>query len=123
MNTLVWIVQGLLTLAFLLAGSMKLAQPRAKVIASGGKWAEDFAQSTIKIIGAAEVLLAFGVSVPMYFGFGPPTLTSFCAAGIAVIMVGAFVTHLRRKEHPFLFVTGFIFLLAIFVAYERMPAM
>lgn len=122
MNTLIWIVQGLLTFAFLMAGAMKLAQPREKVIASGGKWAEDFSQPAIKLIGAAEVLLALGVSMPMFFNFGPAVLTSLSAAGIAAIMVGAFVTHLRRKETPFLFVTGVILLLAVFVAYERIPS-
>ncbi len=51
-NTVLVAVQGVLAFVFLMAGAMKLAQPREKVIASGGKWAEDFSAPMIKAIGA-----------------------------------------------------------------------
>lgn len=37
MDTGLWIVQGLLALAFLVAGSMKLLQPKEKLFESGMK--------------------------------------------------------------------------------------
>ena len=120
MNTLVWIAQGLLSVAFLLAGGMKLANTKEKIIASGGKWAEDFSPPRIKAIGVVEVLCAIGVSVPMLLGHGHYS-TSASAVVNAEIMVGAFVTHMRRKETPFLFVTAVLCAIALFVAYFRCP--
>jgi hypothetical protein len=122
METLTWILQGVLAVVFLLAGSMKLIQTKAKVMASGGKWAEDFSPMSIKVIGAAEVLLAIGVIVPRLLGHGH-VLTSASAAGIGLVMVGAFFTHFRRKEYPFLLVTGTFFLVAALVIYFRLPQM
>src|SRR4051794_38726665 len=112
MNTVSWILQGVLCFVFFMAGAMKLAQTRKKVIASGGKWAEDFTGPTIKLIGAGEVLIAVGLVVPKLLGLEMgATLVSFAALGAMVIMGGAFFTHLRRKETPFLAVTGVIFAL------------
>ncbi len=122
MDTLTWVLQGLLAVAFLMAGGMKLAQSKEKVIASGGKWANDFGPATIKVIGVVEILCALGISLPKLLGHGY-LLTSFSAMGLMAIMVGAFVTHLRRKETPFLFVTAILFCIAAAVAYLRMPQM
>ncbi len=63
-------------------------------------------------------MLAAGVIVPHLLG-QPEIVTAAAAGGIAVVMAGAFYTHLRRKEIPFLPVTGVFFLLAAFVAYSR----
>ncbi|MGZ3699889.1 MAG: DoxX family protein [Bdellovibrionota bacterium] len=121
-NTVLMVMQGILAFVFLMAGSMKLIQPRKKVIASGGKWAEDFTAPAIKMIGAGEVLCALGIIVPQLMGHGD-YVTSAAAAGIAIFMGGAFYTHLRRKESPFLLVTGVFFALAVAVGCLRMPGM
>ena len=47
MNIALWIVQGLLAVAFLMAGGMKLMQPKEK-LAEKMAWVEDFAPNTIK---------------------------------------------------------------------------
>ena len=121
-HTVLIVIQSLLAAVFCLVGTMKLVQTRAKVISSGGKWAEDFSASKIKAIGALEVLCGLGLVLPHFLGL--PGLVYFLAAvGIAATMAGAFFTHLRRKETPFLIVTSVIFLLAGFVAYLRMPQM
>lgn len=118
MNTLLNIFQGLLTFVFLMAGGMKLAQPRDKVIASGGKWAEDFSAGTIKAIGLGELICGLAVFLPQLLGYGT-LVTTGAAGGIAFFMAGAFYTHLRRKEYPFLIVTGVLLLLAVSVGYFR----
>lgn len=120
MDTLVWATQGLLSFVFLMAGLMKMIQSKDKVIASGGKWAEDFAPTLIKVIGIVEVVLAVGLTLPRILGHGH-VLTSASAAGLAVVMMGAFFTHLRRKEHLFLLVTGLFFILASLVCYAQFP--
>lgn len=48
----------MLAAAFAAAGLMKLAQPRAKLVASGMGWAEDSSDAGVKAIGAVELLLA-----------------------------------------------------------------
>ncbi len=121
MNTAIWIIQGLLAFAFLMAGAMKLLQPKEKVIASGGAWAGDFSASNIKIIGGLEVLCGISVIVPKLLHHGH-YLTSIAASGIAILMAGAFYTHFRRKEYPFLLVTGILLLMALFVGYYTCPA-
>jgi uncharacterized membrane protein YphA (DoxX/SURF4 family) len=57
MNAVVWVLQILLALAFLLAGVMKSTQPRQKLATSMG-WVEDFSDSTVRTIGVLEVLAA-----------------------------------------------------------------
>ncbi len=64
MNVVLWIVAGLLAVAFLAAGAMKLAQPKEKLAASGMGWANDFAGVLVKLIGALEVLAAVGLILP-----------------------------------------------------------
>jgi hypothetical protein len=115
MDIAVTVVQVLLGLAFLMAGGMKLAQSRDKVIASGGKWAEDFSPTSIKIIGLGEFACALGITIPHFLGMGG-YFTSAAAGGVAIFMAGAFYTHLRRKESPFLVVTSVLFLMAAFYA-------
>ena len=97
MEVVLWTLQILLALAFLAAGTMKLTQPKPR-LAERMKWVEDFSESNIKLIGAAEVLGALGLVLPQWTGI-IPWLTPLAAAGLAVLMIGAAATHLRRKEN------------------------
>ncbi|ABS04124.1 DoxX family protein [Kineococcus radiotolerans] len=97
MNVVLWIVAGLLALAFLGAGLMKLAQPRTKLAASGMAWVEDSSDGKVKAIGALEVLGALGLILPAALGTAT-ILTPLAAAGLAIVMLGAVVVHARRGE-------------------------
>ena len=97
MNVVLWIIAGLLAAAFLAAGAMKLAQPRAKLAASGMAWAADYGDGAVKAIGALEVLGALGLILPAAFDVAP-ILVPIAAAGLALLMAGAVVVHLRRGE-------------------------
>jgi hypothetical protein len=111
----VWIVSGLLALANLLAGGLKLVRPREALIAIQ-PWAGDFSARQIKGIGALEVLGAIGLILPPLLGV-LPVLAGFAAVGIAALQVGALVTHVRRKEP---IVPNIVILaLALFVAVTR----
>jgi len=94
-----WILQVVLALAFLAAGGMKLVRPRPALVASGMGYAEDFSDSALKGIGAVEVLGALGLVLPWLLGIAP-ILTPLAALGLALVMAGAVVVHVRRKE-PF----------------------
>ncbi len=111
----VWIVAGLLALAFLAAGGMKLAQPKEKLAAAGMAWTEDFSANTVMLIGAAEVLGAIGLILPPLVNIAP-MLAPVAATGLALTMAGAVVTHLRRKEGQAALAPLVLLVLAAFVA-------
>lgn len=93
-----WILNGLLALTFILAGSMKAVRPRPALVASGMGWADDFADPTVKLIGIAEVVGGIGLILPLLTGIAP-ILTPIAATALAVVMIGAIVVHIRRKEN------------------------
>ncbi len=118
MNVVLWIVAGLLAVAFLAAGLMKLAQPKKKLADSGMGWTEDFSDGAVKGIGALEVLGAVGLILPAALGI-VPVLVPIAATGLALLMLGAAVTHARRKESPNIVVNVVLLALAAFVAWGR----
>ena len=117
MNIVLWIIQGLLAVAFIMAGIMKLSQPVEK-LKSNMAWAEDISPTNIKLIGLLELLGGIGVVLPQATGI-LPWLTPLAAVGLAATMIGALFFHLRRKEMTSLPVNVVLLALAIFVAYGR----
>ena len=118
MNLVLWIIAGLLAAAFAGAGLMKLTQPKAKLAASGMAWTEDFSDGQVQGIGAVEVLGAIGLILPAALGIAE-ILTPLAAAGLAVTMVGAAITHLRRGEGNMVPINVVLGGLALFVAVMR----
>jgi predicted ester cyclase len=56
-----------------------------------------FQPRQIKVIGTLEVLAAIGLILPAAFGIAP-VLVPLAAAGLVLLMAGAFVVHLRLGE-------------------------
>lgn len=119
MNVALWIAAIVLALAFLAAGAMKLFRSKEQLVAAGQGWAEDFRQGVIRLIGLAELLGAIGLIVPAITGIAP-ALVGWAAVGLAVIMLGAIITHVRRKETPMIVPTIVLLALAVFVAWGRL---
>ncbi|WP_341976782.1 DoxX family protein [Microbacterium sp. LWO13-1.2] len=94
-----WIVNGLLALAMLGGGAMKLITPKETLAARGMAWTEDFSVGAVKAIAALEVVGALGLILPLLTGVAP-ILAPLAGVGLAIIMIGATVVHLRRRE-PF----------------------
>src|SRR6266508_892297 len=63
MKYALWLVQGLLALAFLLAGLMKLTQPMDVLETSMG-WPAALPAPLVRFIGLAELLGAIGLILP-----------------------------------------------------------
>jgi uncharacterized membrane protein YphA (DoxX/SURF4 family) len=116
-NLALWIAQILLAIAFGMAGIMKATQPKEKLAANMG-WVDDFSAKMVKVIGTAEILGAVGLILPWATGI-LTWLTPVAAVGLAVIQVGAIVTHLRRKEPQVLVANVILLALAVFVAVGR----
>ncbi len=117
MNTVIWIVQGILAAVFLAAGLMKLTQPR-EALKEKTPYVEDLTDGQVKAIGTVEVLGAIGVVLPAALKVAP-ILTPIAACGLALTMVVAAVTLKRRGETSHVPLNVFIFALAVFVAIER----
>jgi uncharacterized membrane protein YphA (DoxX/SURF4 family) len=120
MNTAIWVVQILLALAFLMAGIAKATQPIEKLSERMG-YVKDFPPTIIRLIGTAEVLAAIGLVLPALTGI-VPTLTPVAAGGLVLVMLGAVVTHFRRKEYPAIGFNLVLLALAAFVVYGRFVA-
>jgi hypothetical protein len=117
MNIALWIVQALLAMVFGMAGATKLTQPKEK-LATRTPYVEDFAASTIKLIGSLEVLGAIGLIAPLLTGI-LAWLTPLATTGLVLTMLGAMATHVRRGENQMLVGNLVLLLLAAFVAYGR----
>jgi hypothetical protein len=97
MNLSLWIVAGLLAAVFLV-GSAKMFVPKEKLATMpGGGWVEDFSAGTVKMIGAFEALAALGLILPAALDIAP-VLVPLAALGGVLLMVGAVITRLRRRE-------------------------
>lgn len=121
MDLALWIVAGLLAAAYLLGGGAKLVMPKdtiARTTASAG-WVEDFSAGSVKAIGTLEVLAAVGLILPAALDI-VPVLVPLAALGLAMIMVGAVVTRIRRHETTYMMADLAYLVLAGFVAWGRL---
>jgi hypothetical protein len=114
MNIVIWIVQGLLAVAFLAHGLLFLSPPpevAAQINASLPRW---FSLS----IGVAEMVGAVGLTLPALTRI-KPWLVSWAAAGIMIVTASATVFHLARSEWSSAAITVLLFTMATCVAYMR----
>jgi hypothetical protein len=106
-----WVVQGLLALLFLFAGSMKLVLPlealQGPVVLPG---------PFVRFIGVAEILGALGLILPGLLRMRPG-LTPLAAAGLVLIMIGATVVTVAGGQLVPALIPVAVWLLAEFVAY------
>lgn len=69
-------------------------------------------------MGAAEVLAAIGLTVPGLIKI-LPWLTPLAATGLVIVMIGAVIFHLPRREYPNIVLNLVLLVLAAAVAYGR----
>lgn len=110
-----WILAGALALSNLFAAGLKLTRSKEQLHAMGQAWVEDFTPNAIKGIGVAELLGALGLILPPLTRIAP-VLSPIAAIGVAVLQVGAGITHVRRKEYRMLSANGPLVVLAVVVA-------
>ena len=114
MNKVLWLVQGLLALAFLAHGWLFLFPPpdiAALMNASLPRWFQLF-------LGVAEVLAAAGLTLPGLTRV-MPWLVTWAAAGIMVVTASATVFHVTRSEFSSSAITLLLLAMATFLAYTR----
>ena len=114
MNSVLWVVQLLLAVAFLAHGWLFLSPPpdiAVQMNASLPRWFSLF-------LGVAEVLAAVGLTLPGLTRI-LPWLVVWAAGGIMIVMVSATVYHLMRGEFSSAAITLMLFAMATFLAYMR----
>src|ERR1700681_392315 len=94
MTIVLWIVQGLLALAFLLAGVMKTFMP-LEGLKKNMAWVGNVPAGLVRFIGIVEILGALG---------------------LILVMVSAVVFHATRKEYSNIGANIVLLLLAAFIA-------
>ena len=118
MNVALWVVAGVLAAAFADTGSFKLTESNQALSALGMTWTEDFSPAAVKVISVAEVAGALGIILPALLHIAP-ALVPVAAAALAVVMAGAVLVHLRRKERVDAVLAVVLGLLAVFLAWGR----
>lgn len=117
MNIVLWIVQGLLAVAFLLSGGMKVVAP-VENLKKNMPWAVNILV-WIRLLGIAEILGAIGIILPELTHI-LPWLTIAAAVGLAIVGISAAIFHGVRKEYNTIAPTVILFLLALFVIIGRL---
>lgn len=117
MNIVLWICAGLLAAMFLMAGVMKVALPKEKLLPTM-KWAQPWSVPQLRALGTVEVLGAIGLILPRALNIAP-VLTPLAAAGCAVVMIGAVLTHIRMKDYTGTGMPLVLLVLAVVVAAGR----
>jgi uncharacterized membrane protein YphA (DoxX/SURF4 family) len=118
MNTILWICQGLLAVVFLYSGVNKTFLSEQQLIAKGQTGVVHQPAYLIHSIGILEVLGAIGILVPWYTGIYP-VLTPVTAICFALLMMLAAPIHYRLKEPKNVAINTTIFIVSVFVAFER----
>jgi uncharacterized membrane protein YphA (DoxX/SURF4 family) len=113
-----WVLQVLLALMFLMAGSAKAFQPLDKV-AKRMMWVSKVPAALVRFIGIAELLGAIGLILPALIGI-VPVLTIAAAIGLALIMLFAIIFHVSRGENNVIVVNIILLVLLIVVIYARL---
>ena len=115
MTVSLWIIQGLLALLFLFAGSMKLIMPIEMMTA---QMTVPLPGLFLRFIGVAEVAGAFGLILPGLLRIRPG-LTPLAGACLVIIMIGATVVTLLGGDVAAALFPLVVGLLCAAVAYGR----
>lgn len=111
-----WVVQVLLAGMFLMVGYMKTFTPIEELSKTVGLAAE--LPLLIRFIGISELAAGVGLLLPAALRI-KPRLTALAAAGLALVMLLAFLFHLTRGEYSALGTTVVLGALAGLVAWGR----
>lgn len=116
-NFALWAIQGILAVAFGMAGFMKLATPIPE-LAANMAWAAEVPALMVRFIGLSELLGAIGLIVPALTRI-KPEYTTYAAIGLVAVMVLAAIFHVVRGEYEFILINVILGGLAAFIAWGR----
>lgn len=118
MNTVLWIVQVLLALAFVGAGVNHAFRYEAIKAQPMMSWVNALPRGVLTFVGVCEILGGIGLVLPAVTNV-VPWLTPVAASFLAVIMLLAALFHFSRRENSAIVINLVLLVLAAFVAYGR----
>lgn len=117
LNIVTWVFQVVLFGMIGMAGFFKLTTRYDILLTTAGmEWTADFTAGQVGLIGLIELVGAMGLLLPYVFK-KTRFFIPIAATGIALIMVGAIITHIGRGDAIML--QPIILLIAGFVAFQR----
>ena len=119
MNLALWICQIVLAAVFLISGSAKISMSKQRLLDTGQTGVAPFPLPVIRLTAACELLAVVGLVAPRATGV-LPVLTAAAAIGLAVVMVGAMISHATLREPRSVAVNVVILAICCFVAVGRL---
>ena len=118
MDIALWIGQGLLALAFVVAAYVHAVRWEKTSAVPQMLWLRDLGHRRSLGIGALEAAGGIGVIAPAVTGI-QPWLVPVAATGLVLLMLSAIVFHAMRREYPNIVLNAILGAVALFVAYGR----
>ena len=117
MNIALWILQVVVG-AFFVYHSTLLLRPNPERLRQGMKWVLEMPSGLRVFAGVAEGLAGIAL---IFAGLIEPVdwLVPMAAAGLVLLMIGAMVFHLPRREYPNIGLNAVLLVLSAFIAYGR----
>ncbi|MGO3325980.1 DoxX family protein [Gordonia sp. (in: high G+C Gram-positive bacteria)] len=99
MNIALWIIAGVLAVAYAIGGASQIMLPKEKYRAAAASqhWVDDFSAGQVKAIGTIKLVGVVGLILPPLVGI-VPELSPIAACGLMLVMAGAATTRFRRQE-------------------------
>jgi len=117
MNVVLWIIQALLAVTYVIIGGAKAFQS-LEGLSKRMTWVHNVPAALVRFIGIAELLGAIGLILPLVTNIAP-WLTVVAAAGLALVQVCAIIFHVSRHEARVVASNVALLLLAVFVLIGR----
>lgn len=117
MNILLWILQIVLGVLFIVSGVIHFTLPAG--LPAPMAWMYDLSPTLHLITGVLEILGGLGLILPGLF-HRQTRLVPLAALGLALLMIGAAIWHIPRAEIQNSAMTLVLALLTGFVAYGRL---
>ena len=117
MNIILWILQILFGLYFIVLGVLHFIVPAGLPAAMA--WMYDLQPVLHWVSGTAEILGGIGLILPGIFRI-QTRLTWMAAWGLVLVMIGAMVFHLSRGETQNMIQNVILAVILAFIAYGRM---
>ncbi len=121
MNNLLWVLQVFLAVVFALHGWIYVAWPpfaAAMIEKRNSNRPLGLPSSLRTFIGICELLAAVGLILPGLTGI-LPWLTALASAGLIIVMLGAVIFHLSRRETNTAVISLVLVVLCVLVVYGR----
>ncbi|MEU1514764.1 DoxX family protein [Streptomyces sp. NPDC005811] len=96
MNTVYWIVAGLLAVFYLYAGALKVVRDRDRLRPMMA-WVDRVPLPVVRALGTVETLGAAGLLLPPLTGVAP-WLAPAAALGFVLLQIGALAVHLTGED-------------------------